>query len=260
MTKYSGAMQHKINSLTGYVIKASDGDLGKLHEFYFDDETWTIRYMVVETGNWLLDRKVLVSLVALGKPDETSRTVSVNLTCDQVRNSPDIDTERPVYRQHEVELHEHYQWPIYWESGFESAMGATPLPFLLTGEQEKPEPTVRDHKDNPHLRSTRKITGYHIHAIDGEIGHVEDFIVDDENWSIRFLVVDTTHWLPGRKVLISPRWIQRVKWDDSSVHLDLSREAVRQSPEFDPSKPISRNYKDDLHTHYGRTLGITDFR
>ena len=234
-------MQQRLNKIIGYAIRAIDGNLGKVHEFYFDDATWTIRYMVVETGNWLSGRKVLISLVALGKPDWESRTFSVNLTCDQVRKSPDIDTERPVYRQHEAELHAYYQWPLYWEGGYGGTFGITPFP--LFENPVKQEPSASERKDDPHLRSTRHVTGYHIHATDGEIGHVDDLIVDDENWRISYLVVNTGNWLSGRNVLIPSAWIKSVNWADSSVFLVRSRDAVKSSPEFDPLKPILRDYK-----------------
>jgi sporulation protein YlmC with PRC-barrel domain len=232
-------MLFDLRSMIGYPVRASDGDLGTVLDFYFDDTTWTIRYMVAETGTWLSGRKVLISLVALGKPDWKSRTFSVNLTCDQVRKSPDLDTERPVYRQHEVELHEYYQWPRYWEGAYGGTFGITPYPLyegLLAQESSKSE-----RKDDPHLRSTRHVTGYHILATDGGIGHVGDYVVDDETWALQYLVVDTGKWLPGRKVLISPTWIKSVNWADTSVFLDHSREEVKISPDFDPLKPSGKS-------------------
>jgi len=231
-------MQHCISSMIGYAIRATDGDLGKVDEFYFDDETWTIRYMVVETGNWLSDRKVLISPVAFGKPELESRMISVNLTCAQVGSSPNIDTDRPIYLQHEAELHEHYHWP--WRGGYGGTFGTTPLPLSVDEVFVEQEASASGRRDDPHLRSTRQVTNYHIHATDGEIGHVEDFIVDDENWVIRFLVVDTRNWMAGKKVLLSPQWIKRVEWADSSVYFDLTRESVKTSPEFDPSKAVNR--------------------
>jgi hypothetical protein len=213
-------MQHSICSLIGYEIRATDDDLGTVDEFCFDDETWTVRYIVVETGNWLSGRRVLISPVAFGKPDRKSRKISVNLTCGQAGSSPDIATERPVYLQHAAALYEHYQWP--WRGGF----GATPLPLpgdAVPVEQETPG---SERRDDAHLRSTGQVTSYHIHATDGEIGHVDDFIVDDENWEIRFLVADTRNWLPGKNALISTQSITRVEWADSSVHLDLTRESI----------------------------------
>lgn len=226
-------MEYSISSMIGYEIRASDGDLGKVDEFYFDDKSWTVRYIVVDTGNWLSGRKVLISPVAFGKPELESRTISVNLTCAKVRSSPNIDTEKPVNRQHEAELHEYYQWP--WRGGYGGSFGTTPLPLSDDEVLAEQEASASGHQDDPHLRSTREVTGYHLHATDGEIGHVEDFIVDDENWTIRFLVVDTTNWLPGKKVLLSPQWINRVEWADSSVHFDLTRESVENSSEFNPS-------------------------
>jgi hypothetical protein len=237
-------MRPSLHSMIGFTIQAVDGELGKVHEFYFDDTTWTIRYMIAETGNWLSGRKVLISSVALGKPNWESRTFSINLTCDQVRNSPDIDTERPVFRQHEAELHEYYQWPRYWEGGYGGIFGITPFPVF---ENPLPlEPSESQRKEDPHLRSTRQVTGYRIHATDGEIGHVKDFIVDDEIWTIDFFIIDTGNWLPGRNVLIPPQWIKNVSWIDTSVYLDRTRQAVENSLDFDPSETNLRDYKSYL--------------
>jgi uncharacterized protein YrrD len=226
--------------MIGYAIRTTDGDLGKVDEFYFDDETWIIRYMVVETGNWLSGRKVLISPVAFGKPELESRMLSVNLTCAQVGSSPNIDTHRPIYLQHEAELYEHYQWP--WRGGYGGTFGTTPLPLPVDEVFVKQKASASARGDDPHLRSTMQVTNYHIHATDGEIGHVEDFIVDDENWAILFLVADTRNWLQGKKVLLSSQLIQRVEWADSSVHFDLTREFVKNSPEFDPSNAVNRDY------------------
>jgi uncharacterized protein YrrD len=228
-------MVFSLRSMIGYPIRANDGDLGTVLDFYFDDVTWTIRYMVAETGTRPSGRKVLISLVALGKPDWKSRTFSVNLTCDQVRNSPDINTEMPVYRQHEVELHEYYQWPRYWEGGYGGTFGITPFPLFEnnSGKESSGSKQVGD----PHLRSTHNVTGCHILATDGGVGYVGDFVVDGETWTLRDLVVNTGKWLPGKKVLISPAWIKSFNLADSSICIDRSREAVKNCPEFDPLTP-----------------------
>jgi uncharacterized protein YrrD len=231
-------MHHYLGSMIGYRIQASDGELGKVNEFYFDDATWSVRYMVVETGTWLSNRKVLISSVALNKPDLQSHMFSVNLTCDQVCNSPDIDTEKPVCRQHEIKLHEYYKWRQYWDGGYGGTFGITPF-SLLDNYMLKESVGPELHSD-PHLRSTCQVTGYKTHASDGEIGHVEDFIIDDKNWTLQYFVVNIGNWLPGRKVLVSPKWIKSVNWIDASVHFDHSREAIRTSPEFDPAKIIHR--------------------
>lgn len=231
-------MTHSVDHMVGFTIRATDGDVGKIDEFYFDDETWTIRYMVAETGNWLSDRKVLISLAALGKPDWESHTFTVNLTCEQVRNSPDIDTKLPIFRQHEAALHAYYNWPLYWEGGYGGTFGISTFPLL-----EKPPLPALDSTVPPedqHLRSTKQVTGYHIHATDGDIGHVDDFIVDEKQWGVRYLVVETGAWFTHKKVLIAPLWITKVNWADASVYLDRTREAVRNSPELEFAKTIDR--------------------
>ena len=248
-----------VNGLIGYGIRATDGDLGKVEEFYFDDQTWTIRYVVVQTGSWLSGRRVLLSPAAVGEHNPESRTLAVNLTMDQVRNSPATDIARPISRQHEIELAGYYAWPIYWGTGFSMGgiFGAAPLAALLyeKTETETGVPAPEEGHDDPHLRSTRIVTGYHIAATDGDIGHVEDFITDDESWALRFLVVDTRNWLPGRRVLICPHWIKRVEWIGAKVVVDLSRDVIKGSPEFDPQQPLSADYEDKLHEYYGRPPG-----
>ena len=251
-------MLRNLNSLVGYAIHAADGDLGKVDDFYFDDQTWTIRYIVVATGSWLSGRRVLLSPVALGEHDWDARTLRANLTMEQVRNSPDIDTARPVSRQHEVELSGYYAWPMYWGSGFSMGgmYGAAALgPLMYEKVDAENDGSAPESHDDPHLRSARNVAGYHIAATDGDIGHVEDYIVDDQSWGLRFLVVTTRNWLPGRRVLISPHWIKRVDWSETKVLLDLSQEAVKGSPEFDPSQPITADYDGQLHDYYGRPRG-----
>ena len=246
-------MQRNVNNLVGYTISAKDGDMGKVSEFYFDDSTWMIRYLVVETGSWLFDRKVLIPHASLGITDWDAKIFHVNLTMDQIRNSPNIDTEKTVSRQHEIELFTHYTMPYYWgDIGYDGPVGSMPLMpvFNPTASVDAIDHSVMKSGD-PHLRSTYRVTGYHIQANDGEIGHVADFIVSDENWKISFLIIDTHNWLPGRKVLIAPRWIKRIEWDESMVYVNLSREFIKNSPEFDPSQPISKEYENELFAHYG---------
>ena len=166
--------------------------------------------------------------------------------------SPDIDTERPIYRQHEAELHDYYQWP--WRGDYGGTFGTTPLPLSVGEVFVEQESSVSERRDDPHLRSAREVTGYHIHATDGEIGHVEDFIIDDEDWGIRFLVVDTRNWLPGKQLLLSPQSIRRVEWDESSVYFNLTRESIKNSPEFDSSKADSGDYEAYLYDDDGRPI------
>jgi uncharacterized protein YrrD len=246
-------MRRSLKDLVGYTIRASDGDIGKVDEFYFDDQSWTIRYVVVDTGKWLSGRKVLISPAAFDGPDWESRTFPVNLTKEQVQNSPSIDTDKPVSRQHESELHGYYGWPIYWGNGpVFGAFQASPVMIMEPASEEQAPPEEPDA--DAHLRSTAQTAGYHIEATDGEIGHVEDFVVDDETWAIRYMLVDTRNWLPGKHVLVSPRWCKRVSWEESKVFVDLTRDAIKSSPEFDPRKPVTLDYEGELHDYYGRPL------
>ncbi len=240
-------MLRSTKALSGYRILARDGDIGKAQEFLFDDSTWTIRYLVVDTGHRLPGRKVLISTVALGNPDWESHELSVDLTMEQVTNSPGIDTDIPVSRQYQLDLHAYYGWPDYWTYGGFYNVAPPQPPF--GGEEEE---TYREESDDPHLRSTGEVFGYHIQAIDGEIGHVEDFIADDRSWIIRYMQVDTRNWLPGKKVLISPRWISDISWTEQLVYVDLSRDAVKHSPEYSPAEPVNREYETRLYDYYGR--------
>ncbi|MHB8580839.1 MAG: PRC-barrel domain-containing protein [Ignavibacteriaceae bacterium] len=252
-------MYRSINDLVGYTISAKDGELGKVNEFYFDDVTWSIRYLVVETGNWLSERKVLIPHAALGITDWKSRTFKVGITMEQVRNSPDIETEKTVSRQHEIELFKHYALPVYWGDGFYAGpIGMVPFTPIVDKEtMKKDDDSSQQEQDDLHLRSTREVKGYHIHAKDGEIGHLEDYIVDDEKWYICFLIVDTHNWLPGKKVLIMPRWIKRIDCDESKVYVNLSQESIKNSPVFDFSIPVDKDYEKDLSNYYGEQINET---
>lgn len=247
-------MLHKVKSLIGFAIGATDGEIGKVDEFYFDDETWTIRYLIVKTGGWLSERKVLISPGALQNPDWENETFPVNLTKEQVKNSPDINTELPVSRQQEILLYDHYQWP-YGDTvglGLYSGMGMMGMmESRVPLEESISARTAEAEGSDPNLRNTKEVIGYTIHALDGDIGDVTDFVVD-ENWKINFLVVDTGDWFPGKKVLISPDWITEVSWSKSAVFVDVSKEAVKNSPEFNSDMFISDDYKADLLRHYNR--------
>jgi sporulation protein YlmC with PRC-barrel domain len=253
-------MFRSIKDIQGYKIVAEDGELGKVAEFYFDDELWLVRYLVVETGSWLLERKVLIAPVALKQPNDEAQALPVKLTTEQVKYSPDIETDQPVSRQHEIALHEHYAWPyidrlgggLFQEENFGMRSDSV-VEMIRANEQSvklngEPEPQKQAY--DPHLQSSKEIIGYHIHAHDGKIGHVEDFILNDDTWAIRYMIVDTGSWLPGRKVLISPFWINDIEWAGSIAHVDLIQETIKNSPEYDPSEPIQRDYENKLFEHY----------
>lgn len=243
-------MRHSVRSLIGFTLSATDGEIGKVKEFYFDDETWTIRYLIVDTGNWLFGRVVLISPDALLTPDWENKLFLVNLTKEQVKNSPDINTELPVSRQEEVKLHAYYPWVAYWGGGSGPlAFGGDPLAIGFISEFEK-KLTKQDDDADHHLRSTNKVTDYKISALDGEIGAVEDFILSERKWEIEFLLIDTGTWLPQKKVLLSPKLINEINWEDSMVYVETSMPFIKSSPAYDPSQLINVVNEDQLHDHY----------
>ena len=244
-------MLRSMNEIIGYKIEASDGELGRAKDFLFDDHSWVVRYLVADTGGWLQDRQVLLSPQAMSEPDCTRGAIPVALTRQQVENSPWIESDLPVSRQHEQRLAEYYNWQPYWQQQdvpFGVPVLRMPVPTAVSVE----ESGTKDLAGDPDLRSVKELTGYHIHASDGDIGHVAEFLVQTEGWVIRYMVVDTRNWLPGKKILVSPAWVKRVDWDEKSLHVDLSRQAIRGSVEFDPAAPVNREYEARLYDYYGR--------
>ena len=238
----------KAKSLKGYKLHSRNGEIGTVDQFYFDDKHWAIRYLVANTGNWLTGREVLISPYALGDINPTKQDITVNLTKKQIEGSPFTETDKPVSRQFEEEYYGYYGWPLYWGGAY--MWGAYSY-------VERDHDMWKDHNEggkawDAHLRSTDAVENYNIEATDGDIGHVEDFIIDDRTWAIRYLVVDTRNWWPGKKVLVSPKWIERVSWKESKVFVDVQREAIKKSPEYTKESLVSRDYETRLHRHYDR--------
>ncbi len=248
-------MLRSLKEVLGYVLSAQDGEIGRCKDFLFDDLAWTVRYMVADTGRWLPGRKVLVSPISLGEPDWRSRRFPVQLTKKQIEEAPPLEEDAPVSRQYEIRWTRYYGWPYYWAGSAPWGVVEYPSALLLqkdlteAAEQEQEEAAGREDR---HLRSAKEVTGYHIQATDDEIGHVEDFILDEQSWTLRYIVVDTRNWLPGRKVLVSPEWVDSVDWGEEKVFVDLTTRQVRDSPEYDPSVPVNREYEVRLYDFYGR--------
>jgi hypothetical protein len=252
-----------------HAVQATDGAIGDVKDVYFDDDAWVIRYFVVETGAWLMRRRVLIAPAAVTALDRSSRRISVNLTKSQVRHSPDVATDEPVSRQYEREYLKYYGYPFYWGGGGVLGGGAAhPGPLAsglehegaasarrLTAEQNRRADAQADsehraHADH-HLRSMETVKRYHILAADGEIGHVDGFLTDETGWAIRYLVVVTSDWWSGHEVLLSVEWIDDVRWDDNRVLVSLTRNAIKAAPEYRAGHPLERDRETDLHHHYG---------
>ncbi len=252
-------MLRSVKQLHDSRINATDDQIGHVKEAYFDDDVWTIRYLVVDTGTWLTGRKVLISPYSIKTPLTEGKLIDVTLTREQVRNSPDIDTHQPVSRRHERDYMRYYGYPSYWETG--GVWGTLDYRIFpkvadwkrdaLAAGHERPHersPDADGEGEDSRLRATAEVAGYDIQASDGSIGHVGDFIFDDESWTIRYLVVDTVNWWPGgRKVLIATHWIDSIDWEQRKVFTSLSRERVKSSPEYDPSALLDRQYEEMLH-------------
>jgi uncharacterized protein YrrD len=236
------------NILKGYKLDSLDGAIGDVEEFYFDDRHWTIRYLVANTGTWLTGRQVLISPHALANVIQEKQRIVIDLTKKQIEDSPSLDSDKPISRQFEEDYYGYYGWPLYWGGPY--VWGDAPYPVRERSKSRTAAPGEKVW--DAHLRSTDEVTGYHIQAVDGEIGHVEDFIIDDETWTIRYLIVDTRNWWPGKRVLIAPQWIERVSWSEQKVFVIFNRETVQQSPEYQEHSLPTRVYEAGLHMHYNR--------
>lgn len=246
-------MLHSIKELNGFSLVATDGELGKVEDVFFDDEKWTIRHLVVDTGGWLGGRRVLISPISIGSLDWDDDSIHVDLTMQQVKDSPEVDTTSPLSRQHEVEFYNHYGYPYYWMGPF--AWGPTLFPGMAdmkpNDEAERLQPGIGESEDiahaDPHLRSAKEVLGYTIRATDDELGHVEDFLFNDEDWSIQLIVIDPRNWWPGKSVLVSPRRINQVNWAEQRVEVALTRTQVEASPEYDPVNLATAEVEHELY-------------
>jgi hypothetical protein len=213
------------------VIEGTDGTVGTVKDLLFDSGVWTVRYLDVDTGRWLPGRRIVLSPLVIDAADYAATKLATSLSREQVEKSPPLESDLPVSRQKEIDLAQYYAWGMYW-----SAL------------ETQPEPARGD----PDLRSTRGVSGYHVRALDGRIGHVADFLVDDAVWQIRYLVVDTGNWLAGRQVLIPPGWAESVEWESQTVAVDVAKESVEKSPDYDPDAPVNRRYEEVFYDYYGR--------
>jgi len=242
-------MLRRMKDLKGFAIQAKDGDIGQAGDFVFDDKNWTVRYIVIDTNPWLPGGKVLISPIVTGQVDGRCKKLPVLLTREQVKNSPDIRMDDELSAQDEIKYYNHYGWPYYWAGA--GKWGSVTVPQDLLHKQLDEKMALTQRVNESHLRSMKQVSDYTIEATDGAVGHVDDFIIDDEPWVIRYMVIDTGNWWPGKKVIVAPAWIAHVDWKNSRVYTNLSREAIKSSPEFD-SDNLDRTYEAELYKHYGQ--------
>ncbi len=245
-------MLHSFKALSKFSLKARDGEIGSVSDFYFDDRVWNVRYLIADTGGWLASRLVMIAPDSLGLAAWEKENLSVELTREQIENSPSIERKLPVSRQKELELIEYYHWNDYW------AMHDITIPpsgLIISGvmHDDKAKKEIAKSDNKPWLRSMDELNGYIVHATDGETGHIADFFIDDKSWRIRFIVVDTSNIpLMGKKVLVPPEWIESVEWNKRSIFLNISRELVEKSPEYDSQKPFEQKSEEKNYDYYQR--------
>lgn len=247
-------MYQRLEELRGYRLDAKDGHIGRVRDFLFDEEQWGGRWLVADTGKWLLGKKVLISPISLNEPDHDDKLLPVKMTQQEIEDSPHLDEDAPVSREYEKTFFDQYHWPYYWMGG--GMWGNTAHPMYLhpdfnrdNGEMELEDgPESGEHV----LRSAHELTKYQVEAADDGIGHIDDVILDTEAWVVRYVVVDTRNWLPGKHVLLSPAWIREISWTDHRVRVDLEREKIKSAPEYDKDQPITREYEQKVYEHYGQ--------
>ena len=191
-------MLRRLRDYETFEVWSRDGrNLGRVEDFYFDEDRWTVRYIVVKTGDWLTGYSVLLSPMTIDRLRWDDARIDFRLSADQIKSAP-----------------------------------------------------------SPHApgRSVDEVTGYHIHAVDGDIGHIDDFMIDDRSWTIRYLMIDTSNWIGGRTVLVAPEWASRIDWTKKEIYVDVTREDVEQSPEYDPSADIDGRYEERLAESFRRPV------
>jgi hypothetical protein len=239
-------MLRSTSQLFGYTLEAKDGRIGKVNDFYLDDHVWRVRYLVAQTGGWLSRKEVLISPVALDAPHPGDNAFPILLTQEQIRNSPEVDTDKPVSRQMEEAMSLYYGWPSYWSME----------PFALASASDvavpQPAEAVGVPAGDPHLRSIREMAGYHIRAEDREesIAEVRDFIVDHDDWTVKYIVARAE--IDQREFVLNPWWTREIDWAQRAMHFDLTEEKILASPIYDASMPFNAEAETQLRKHYER--------
>jgi sporulation protein YlmC with PRC-barrel domain len=228
-------MLQNLKELYGHQLAASDGAIGRVKDFYFDDQTWAVRYVVADTGTWLSERMVLLSPHAFGRLELEAKLLHINLTRKKIEDSPAIDTHRPVSRQYEVAYNRYYGWPNYWEPV--GVWGETGLPVVMPpATPESVHHRGHNQRDDVHLRSAQSVAGYQIHAKDGPLGTVSSFLLDPKTWLIRQVVVETGHWYAGKEILIPVSKVGAIRYEESRVEVALTQAELKDTPEHEVAR------------------------
>lgn len=242
----------KENDLINLSLEAKDGKIGHIKDLLFDDQHWTARFLVVNTGSWLVNRKVVISPIAIKETfNPESKHIPVDLTKEQIEAAPALGDTQPVSRQNEIDYLKHYGWPSYWIGG--ASWGITTFPnslYNMVGEEVESDESGKDK----HLRSADEIKGYHILTSDGKVGHVKNFLINTKTWRLRYMVIETGNWLVGKKILLSTNWVQDINWKEKTIKVDVTKAQIEKSPEYDQNSLISEVYEKQLFEFYGKLI------
>lgn len=248
-------MHRSAKELKNYVLRAKDGEIGRCKDFLFDDRYWFVRYLVADTRKWLPGRKVLVPPNALNPPLAENKVMPVAYAKEEIRNSPPLEADEPVSRKYEKKWFDYYRLPYYWVGP--GGVGTVPNPVPLRdspvplAEEVTPKPAEEPNPEKVHAWSADEVIGYRVGAVDDDIGHVEDLLVDDGDWKIAYFVIDTRNWLPGRKVILPPSLVAQISWPAETVQFDRSRKEIENAPPYDPEKGVTGEYDTVLAQYYG---------
>lgn len=243
----------RAKEMTDFKVMSLDGPVGHARDFYFDDQNWGLRYLVVDTEKLFTTKDVLLSPQSFESLDMEKKELRLRLSADAVSRAPRVETAMPVSRQNEMELNKYYGWTPYWAPfwGITSIGISAEMMAAHAFSKRRPE----RKKSDPHLRSMNEVRGYRFVTPQGEMGHLDDFVLDDTDWLVHYLVVDTRNWWPGKKTLIWPFWCDNIDWADSKIYLKLSKETIEKSPPYDPKSKINPDYEKSLHKHYEQATG-----
>ncbi|TDE18012.1 PRC-barrel domain-containing protein [Dyadobacter psychrotolerans] len=246
-------MIRSLKSMSLFSLGATDGEIGKVKELYLDDESWVIRYWVVDTGDWLPKNKVLIAIQSLLKPDWENGVLETDLTLDQIRSSPDIDTDKPVSRQEEMKLYNHFPWRIYWGPGVGSKGSFIPLTESVKAALAE-DAQNRSNSNDPHLRSSDKLIGYDIQTTDGQFGHLADLIIETDTWEVTSLVIETGSWLSSKKILLPVSAVNEINWSASNLSISLCMEDIKNSETYNPEAPVNPIEDGSFLDYYGQSV------
>ncbi len=251
-------MLRKLSVLKGYQVNGKDNDFGKVKDLYFDQKEWILRYIVVDTGNWLIDEKTLISTDSFANIDHVHEKIEVELTTEELERGPSLKKNKPVSKVMEERLTKHFNWPLYW-TGYGTNQVVAPAAMQpgyvirknpLDFDYQPTEQNTNEEIIKTNLRSFNEVTGYHIQANDGEIGHLENLFAEEESWIIRYLLIDTRNWLPGKDVVIAPEWIKNISWNKEKIIINKDQATIKNAPEYNPDIPIDRKYENEIYEHY----------